>query len=312
MKHSKIKNSILETIGNTPLVELGRIGRHVKARLCAKMERFNPMGSVKDRPALAMVESAEKAGILREGMTIVEATSGNTGLGLAMAAAVKGYSIKFLMDEEFDASPSFIKIAEIFGAEIELHKSFDEAVQQSLRLAEENGTGEYFVPQQFKNPENPNAHYETTAEEIIEATDGRLKAFVGSFGSGGTISGVGKRLKEYDPDIQIVLVEPDSVPIISRKGPIGCSYIHGIGPNFKPDTLYEEYIDEQVQVTPDEANAFVLRLAREEGIFAGQSCGAIGVKALEIAERYHEGDIIVCVFPDLGDRYLDDNPNAKS
>ncbi len=303
MTTENIHRSILDTIGNTPLVELARLGRGLEARLCAKIERFNPLGSVKDRPAYAMIETAEKSGALKPGMTIVEATSGNTGLGLAMVSAVKGYKVKFLMEEGLDTSEGFVKIAELFGAEIERLPSFSEAVEKSLELAKAPDS-EYFVTQQFQNPANPDAHYKTTAEEILRDTGGEVKAFVASFGTGGTISGVGKRLKEHDPSIRVVLVEPDTVPVLSNPAAVTCSDIHGVGPNFAPKNLHREYIDECRQVTEAEAREFMIRLAREEGILVGPSSGAIVAKALEVASEFEKGDIVVCVLCDLGERYV--------
>lgn len=303
MTTENIKSSILETIGNTPLVELARLGRGVDARLCAKIERFNPLGSVKDRPALAMIEAAEKSGELRPGMTIVEATSGNTGLGLAMVSAVKGYKVKFLMEEGLDTSAGFVKIAELFGAEIEKLPSFGEAVKKSVEMAREQDS-KYFVTRQFQNPANPDAHYRTTAEEILRDTGGKIKAFVASFGSGGTISGVGKRLKEYDDSIRIVLVEPDTVPVLSNPAAVTCSHIHGVGPNFAPENLHAEFIDEYRQVSEAEARELTIRLAREEGILVGPSSGAIVARALEVASEFEKGDIVVCMLCDLGERYV--------
>ena len=303
MNGENIKTSILETIGNTPLVELSRLGRDLDARLCAKIERFNPLGSVKDRPALAMIEAAEKSGELRPGMTIVEATSGNTGLGLAMVAAVKGYKVKFLMEEGLDTSVGFVKIAELFGAEIEKLPSFGEAVRKSVEMAKDQGT-DYFVSRQFENPANPGIHYKTTAEEILRDTGGKVRAFVASFGTGGTISGVGRRLKEHDDSIRVVLVEPDTVPVLSNPAAVTCSYIHGVGPDFAPANLHPEVIDECRQVNEAEAREFAIRLAREEGMLVGPSSGAIVAKALEVAGEFGKGDIVVCMLPDLGDRYV--------
>jgi cysteine synthase A len=297
-------NSILETIGNTPLVRLNRVvPKNLKPSVYAKLERFNPMGSVKDRPALAMIEDAEKRGVLRPGMTIVEATSGNTGLGLAMIAAVKGYKIRLII-EHIDVLDSTIFAAEALGAELHFVDSFEEAVAYAERQGSENS--DVYVPHQFKNVSNPAVHQRTTAKEILGDLDGKISCFVASFGSGGTFTGVGSVLKEFNPAIRLILVEPDTVPLFSG-GKIACSEIHGVGPTFKSSFFREELIDDILQVNAHQAHKMMKRLASEEGMIVGPSSGALAHAACLVANKYNYQDAsIVTVFPDMGDRYFNE------
>lgn len=294
-------HDILSTIGNTPLVQLNRVVRGGGARVFAKLESFNPMGSVKDRPALAMVLAAERAGILHDGSIIAEATSGNTGLGLAMVGAVRGYRV-ILFVEAIDRLNSVVEAAAALGAEIVTTDDFPTAVRRAEELQET--TPGVFVPHQFRNPANPEIHEQTTAQEIIRDAGSGLRAFVGSFGSGGTITGVGRALKRHDPTIEIILVEPDTVRLFSG-GPIGCSQIHGVGPTFRPDVMDGSVHDRVMQVNARDARAFARRLAREEGILCGPSSGGLGWAATEVARRCDPRDVVVTIFPDTGNRYLD-------
>ncbi len=297
---SNIQPDILSTVGNTPLVRLNRIVPQGGATVCAKLEMFNPTGSIKDRTAFAMIEQAEREGRLRPGSIIVEATSGNLGLGLSMVGAVHGYKV-VLFVEEIDRLESFIKTAHALGADVVITSSFLTAV----RLAEQFQADDpdVFVPQQFKNSANPEVHEKKTAEEIIRDAGPRLRAFVASFGSGGTLTGVSRALKRHNPDIEVVLVEPDTVPLFSG-GEVSCSAIHGIGPTFRPDVMGSVVYDSVIQVSGEEAHTYMRRVAREEGIFCGPSSGALACAAARVAGRYGPDDVVVTIFPDAGNRYL--------
>ncbi|MFG3497064.1 cysteine synthase A [Streptomyces sp. NPDC047928] len=297
-----IHPSVTALIGGTPLVELSRFGEGLPARLVAKLESANPGGSVKDRIALAMIEAAEATGELAPGSRIIEPTSGNTGIGLAMVAAAKGYPVTFTMPESMSTERRALLRA--YGAELILTPAADGmsgAISRAVELADANG---WFMPQQFRNPANPDVHRRTTALEIWEATGGRVDVLVAGVGTGGTITGVGGVLKEKRPDIAVVGVEPAESPVLSggQAGPHG---IQGLGAGFVPEILDTGVYDAIRTVTVPEARAAAGRLARTEGILAGVSSGAALHAASAVArDPRHEGALIVVVLPDTGERYL--------
>ncbi|MEW6230786.1 MAG: cysteine synthase A [Chloroflexota bacterium] len=298
----QIANSILELIGDTPLIRLNRLPGAGSATVLGKLESCNPGGSVKDRIALAMIKDAEKKGFLKPGGTIVEPTSGNTGIGLAMVAAVKGYRLIVTMPE--DVSLERRQLLSRFGAELVLTPAIEVmsgAVYAAEELVQKNP--DYFMPQQFLNPANPEVHRRTTAEEIWQATGGRLDAFVAGVGTGGTITGVGEVLKARLPSVLIVAVEPARSPVLQggKAGPHG---IQGIGASFVPGVLNRAVIDEIVAVADEEAYATAARLAREEGLLVGISAGANVFAALQVARRLGPGKTVVTILPDTGERYL--------
>ncbi len=297
-----VHDDVTELIGRTPLVELHRFGAGLPARLVGKLESVNPGGSVKDRIALAMIEAAEKSGALAPGGTIVEPTSGNTGIGLAMVAAAKGYGAVFTMPEAMSVERR--RIITAFGARIILTPTAEGmpgAVEIARRLAADNG---WFMPQQFENPANPDAHRRTTAREIWNDLKGGLDAFVAGVGTGGTVTGVGKDLKRRKPSILVVAVEPDESPVLSGGTP-GLHRIQGIGPGFVPAILDPAAYDEVMRITGTEAAETARRLAKTEGILAGTSSGAALCAASRIAEREEMADkTIVVLLPDTGERYL--------
>ena len=298
----KIADSVLDLIGGTPLVRLRRLPRAGGATIVAKLEARNPGGSVKDRTALAMIEDAERRGVLRPGGTIVEPTSGNTGIGLAMVAAVKGYRLILTMPE--DMSVERQRLMTRFGAEIHLTPAI-EGMTGAVFAAEEllREHPEYFMPQQFQNPANPEVHRRTTALEILEAVGGRLDAFVAGVGTGGTITGVGEVLKEKMPDVKIIAVEPAKSPVLSGGRP-GLHGIQGIGASFVPGVLNRGVIDRVVQVRDEDATAYARRLSREEGLLVGVSAGAAVWAACEVAATMRPEQLVVTVLPDTGERYL--------
>jgi len=297
----KIADDVTQLIGNTPMVRLNRLaGPHV-ATVLAKLESFNPAGSVKDRIALAMIEEAEAQGLLRSGDTIIEPTSGNTGLGLAMVAAVKEYKLILTMPE--DMSQEKQALFSLFGAKLVLTPAIEGmsgAIYAAEELVRRHG---YFMPQQFTNPANPEIHRRTTAREILEATERRLDAFVAGIGTGGTFTGVGEVLKEDLGEVQVVAVEPLRSPVLcgGRPGPHG---IQGIGAGFVPGVLNREIIDEVVTVADEDAQEMMGRLAAEEGILAGISAGAATWAALQVAVRLGPGKRVVVILPDTGERYV--------
>jgi len=298
----KIASSVLELIGDTPMVRLNRLPRPGGAGVVAKLESVNPGGSVKDRIAVAMLEAAEEQGRLRPGSTIVEPTSGNTGIGLAMAAAVKGYRLILTMPD--DMSVERQRLLARFGAEIHLTPAIEGmtgAVYAATELCREHP--DYFMPQQFQNPANPDIHRRTTALEILEATEGRLDVFVAGVGTGGTITGVGEVLKEKVPGIRVVAVEPARSPVLAggKARPHG---IQGIGASFVPGVLNRAVIDEIVPVRDEDATAMAKRLAREEGLLMGISAGANVFAACGIAAALSPGRVVLTVLPDTGERYL--------
>jgi cysteine synthase len=293
-------NNILEVIGNTPMVRLNRVVPVGGGTVYAKLEQFNPSGSVKARAAYSMIVSAEADGRLKPGMVLVEATSGNLGLAVSMVAAVRGYRV-VLFVEENDRIDVFMKSARSLGAEIVFTENFESAVRLAAQFAKDDPN--VFVLSQFTNPANPRIHAETTAREIIRDAGPRLRAFVASFGSGGTFTGVSSYLKANHSDVEVVLAEPEGAPLFSG-GPMGCSKIHGVGPTFKPAIMEGVKIDTVIPVSLEDSDRFRARLAREEGIFVGPSAGAIASVAATVSARYQPDDIIVAIFPDDGNRYI--------
>lgn len=296
-------NNVLDLIGNTPLVRLNRITDGCKARLYAKLESFNPMGSVKDRIAWAMVKDAEECGLLRPGSIVIEPTSGNTGIGLALVCAVRGYRLILTMPETMSLERRRILAA--LGAQLVLTPGdlgMAGAVAEAKRLVAE--TDDAFMPDQFSNPVNPQIHKQTTAKEIWDDTDGTVDIVVAGIGTGGTITGVGRFLKSRKANVQIVGVEPAASPILSE-GRSGKHRIQGIGAGFVPGVLRRDLLDEVIAVTDEDAYETARRLAREEGIFAGISSGAAMWAALRVVKRQeNRGKTLVVILPDTGERYL--------
>ncbi len=295
--------TILDLIGNTPMIKLNKLAEESSAEVWAKLEGANPGKSVKDRPALAMIEDAEKKGKLKKGMIIVEPTSGNTGIGLAMVAAVKGYRIILTMPESMTVERR--RLLEAYGAELVLTPAA-QGMKGALTKADEIVASgrEYFKPDQFGNPANPEMHRRTTAKEILAFTGSRkIDAFIAGIGTGGTITGVGEVLKKKFKSILIVAVEPAASPLLSGGQP-GPHAIQGIGPNFVPSILNTKIYDEIVKVTNDDAADMTARLSREEGLLVGISSGAACWAALQVASRLGKGKRVVTIFPDVGDRYL--------
>lgn len=303
IQRPKIAPDITALVGNTPLVRLRKIGRGLPGEIVAKLEFFNPCSSVKDRIGLAMVEAAEADGSLKPGMTIIEPTSGNTGIALAFVAAAKGYRVILTMPETMSLERR--KLLKVFGAELILtpgEKGMRGAIEAAGELAAQHA--DYFMPQQFKNPANPEIHRRTTAREIWHDTGGRADILVAGVGTGGTVTGVGEVLKGLKPSFRVVAVEPADSPVISGGKP-GPHKLQGIGAGFVPDILNRAVIDEIITVRTDEAKLLALRLAREEGILAGISCGAAAYAAVTVASRpENAGKLIVVVLPDTGERYL--------
>ncbi len=296
-----IYKDITQTIGNTPLVKLNNIPSDDMADIYVKVESFNPSFSVKDRAALYILDAAEKEGLLKKGDTIIEPTSGNTGIAMAMIGAARGYEVILVMSETMSLERR--SIMEAFGAKIILTNKdlgTQGSVDVALKYVEEEG---YFMPNQFANENNLIAHLETTAEEIYEALDGKLDAFVAGVGTGGTISGTGRKLKSYNKDIEIIALEPESSPLIS-KGTAGPHKLQGMGANFIPEILDQNVIDDVLRITNEEAFEMARKLATQEGIFAGVSSGANLAGALKIAKKLGKGKTVVTVLPDTGERYL--------
>ncbi len=303
---NKFSASVLDLIGNTPMVKLSKVIEKSSAVIFAKLEMYNPGGSVKDRIALNMIEQAEKKGLLKEGSVIVEPTSGNTGIGLAIVGAVKGYRVMLTMPESM--SQERIQILQSFGADVILTAA-KEGMVGAVEKAREivATTKNAFMPQQFMNPDNPAAHRKATAKEILRDTDGTLDAFVAGVGTGGTITGVGEVLKKHNSKIKIIAVEPKSSNVLSGGKP-GPHMIQGIGAGFIPDVLNRDIIDEIITVEDHECYDMAKRLSREEGIFAGLSCGAACVGALKVAKELGTQKTVVTIFPDSGERYLSVEP----
>ena len=302
---SKIYSSQLELVGHTPLVEVQRVAarRSLRARLLVKLESYNPAGSVKDRTALAMIEAAERDGILRPGSTIVEATSGNTGVGLAFAAAVKGYAVVIVMPETMSVERR--RLVAAYGARLELTPGA-EGMKGALARAEtlRASIDGAVTLGQFVNPANPAVHAATTGEEVWNDTEGGVDVFVAGVGTGGTVSGVGKALKAHRPEVEIVAVEPDASPVLSG-GTAAPHKIQGIGAGFVPETYDGSVVDRILRVTTEEAIAATRELAAVEGMLCGISSGAAFSAALRLAaDEAYAGKTIVALLPDTGERYL--------
>ena len=298
----KMAGSVLELVGGTPLVRLNRIPKPGGATVLAKLESLNPGGSVKDRIAVAMVEDAERRGVLKAGATLVEPTSGNTGIGLAMVCAVRGYRIILTMPDDMSAERQ--RLLARYGAEIHLTPAIEGmsgAVFAAQEICREHP--EYFMPMQFENPANPEAHRRTTALEILDATEERLDVFVAAVGTGGTVTGVGEVLKERLPGVRVVGVEPARSPVLSggRFRPHG---IQGIGASFVPGILNRSVLDDIIQVRDEDATTTARRLAREEGLLVGISSGANVFAACQVAETLPADQVVVTVLCDTGERYL--------
>ncbi|MFQ6001380.1 MAG: cysteine synthase A [Anaerolineae bacterium] len=299
----RIYEDITKTIGNTPLVRLNRVTRGVEATILAKLESFNPLASVKDRIGVSMIEAAEREGLIKEDTIILEPTSGNTGIALAFVCAAKGYRLVLTMPETMTVERR--KLLKAFGAELILTPGV-EGMPGAVRKAEELAAQDprYFIPQQFKNPANPEIHRRTTAKEIWEDTEGKVDIVVAGVGTGGTITGVAEVIKPLKPNFKAIAVEPAASPVLSGGEP-GPHPIQGIGAGFVPDVLRLDLVDEVFQVRNEDAATMARRLAKEEGILAGISSGAAAFAALEVAKRpENKGKLIVAVLPDTGERYL--------
>jgi cysteine synthase len=299
----RIYNDVTETIGNTPLVRLNRVAKGLGATVVVKVEARNPLGSVKDRIGVSMIDAAEAAGLIKPGTVIVEPTSGNTGIALAFVAAARGYRLILTMPETFSVERR--KLLAALGAELVLTPG-PEGMPGAVRRAEELVAANpgYFMPQQFKNPANPDIHRRTTAEEIWSDTDGQVDILVSGVGTGGTITGVAQVIKKRKPSFRAIAVEPVKSPVLSG-GARGPHKIQGIGAGFVPDVLDRSVLDEIFQVADEDAVNTTRRLAREEGLFVGISSGAAAFAALSVAARpENAGKLIVAVLPDTGERYL--------
>ena len=300
---AKIARDITDLIGNTPLVRLNRVTEDAKARVVAKLEFFNPCGSIKDRIAVSMIRAAESEGLINENTVIVESTSGNTGIALAFVCASRGYRLIITMPETMSVERRLI--LSMLGAELVLtpgDEGMPGAVRKAEQLVAENKN--YFMTQQFKNPANPAIHRQTTAEEIWNDTDGKIDILVAGVGTGGTITGIAETIKKRRPEFKAVVVEPAGSPVLSGGKP-GPHEIQGIGAGFIPDVLNLDLVDETIKVADDDAVATARRLAKEEGILVGISSGAAVWAALEVAKRpENEGKLIVVILPDTGERYI--------
>jgi cysteine synthase len=300
---AKIANFISELIGHTPLLRLNRITEGCRGEVVAKLESFNPCGSIKDRIGYSMIEAAEKAKRIQKNTIILEPTSGNTGIALAFICAAKGYPLVLTMPDTMSAER--IHLLRIFGAEVILTPG-NEGMTGAVKVAEEMASKDsrYFIPQQFKNPSNPEIHRKTTAQEIWEDTDGQVDVLVAGVGTGGTITGISEVLKKRKPEFKAIAVEPENSPVLSGGRP-GPHKIQGIGAGFIPEVLRMDLVDEVVEVSNEDAVLLARRLAKEEGILAGISSGAAVWAAIEVAKRQEsEGKMIIVILPDTGERYI--------
>lgn len=296
-----IYNNVIDMIGATPLFKLNNMVEENMAEIYVKLEKYNPGGSIKDRAALGMIEKAEKEGTLKEGYTIVEPTSGNTGIALAMIGKLKGYKVIIVMPETMSIERR--NMMKAYGAELVLtegSKGMKGAIEKAMEIAKDKEG--YFIPQQFINEANPLKHYETTAEEIIEDLKD-IDVFVASVGTGGTVMGIGKKLKEYEENIKIVAVEPEKSPVISG-GEAGPHKIQGIGAGFIPDIYRGELVDKVITVSDEEAFEYARKMGKYEGILVGISSGANIAAAIKIAKEIGKGKKVVTVAPDGGEKYL--------
>lgn len=300
---SKIANFISELIGHTPLLRLNRMTQGCVGEVIAKLESFNPCGSIKDRIGHSMIEAAEKAGLIRKDTIILEPTSGNTGIALAFICAAKGYPLVLTMPDTM--SVERIQLLKMFGAEVILTPG-NEGMTGAVKMAQEIASKDsrYFIPQQFANPANPEVHRKTTALEIWEDTDGQIDVLVSGVGTGGTITGICEFIKKRKPGLKAIAVEPENSPVLSGGRP-GPHKIQGIGAGFVPKVLEMGLVDEVVKVSNENAGLFAKRLAKEEGVLAGLSSGAAVWTAIEVAKRQeNKGKMIVVILPDTGERYI--------
>ncbi|ADI01032.1 cysteine synthase A [Syntrophothermus lipocalidus DSM 12680] len=297
-----IANSVTELIGKTPIMRLNKLAGPEAAEVLLKLEFFNPGGSIKDRIGTAMILDAEAKGLIKPGGTIVEPTSGNTGIGLAVAAAARGYRLVIVMPDSMSAERR--QMLKAYGADLVLTPG-DQGMAGAVRKAEElvRENRGWFMPNQFANPSNPEIHYRTTGPEIWQAVEGRLDYFVAGVGTGGTLTGTARYLKERTPELKVIAIEPKNSPVLSGGQP-GLHLIQGIGPGFVPEVLDMSLVDEVVQVSDEDAYRITRRLAREEGLLVGISSGAAVWAALEIAGRLGSGHRILAIAPDTGERYL--------
>jgi cysteine synthase A len=299
----RIAHSISELIGHTPLLKLKRITEGSQGEVVAKLESFNPCGSIKDRIGVSMIDEAERAGQIRKDTIILEPTSGNTGIALAFVCASKGYPLVLTMPDSM--SEERVRLLRMFGAEVILTPG-NEGMTGAVRKAEEMARTDsrYFIPQQFRNPANPEIHKKTTALEIWEDTDGKIDILVAGVGTGGTITGISEVIKKKKPELRTIAVEPESSPVLSGGKP-GPHKIQGIGAGFTPEVLRMDLVDEVIRVSNENAVLFTKRLAQEEGLLVGISSGAAAWAAIEVAKREESrGKMIVVIFPDTGERYL--------
>lgn len=299
----KIADDITRLVGNTPLVRINKLAEGLPGNIVAKLESFNPLSSIKDRIGVSMIDAAERLGVLKPGITVVEPTSGNTGIGLAFVCAARGYKLILTMPETMSEERKKLLLA--LGAELVLTPG-DKGMKGAVEAAKEIAASDprTFTPNQFGNPANPAIHRRTTAEEIWADTDGRVDVVVCGTGTGGTVTGVGEKLKEKKPEVRIIAVEPEESPVLSGGKP-GPHKIQGWGPGFVPDVVNLDVIDEILKVSYEQAAKTTRRLAREEGIFGGVSCGGAMYAAIEVARlAANKGKLIVVILPDTGERYL--------